>query len=96
MRPFFGGLGAAPSRLASVFVAEPCLADAAVRGALPAGPRYVPVRDSRGLSSADMRRNTATPRVEVPVGPGPVHVDGRAVDVQHAATLPLARLHHLG
>jgi urease subunit alpha len=96
MRPFFGGLGAAPRRLATVFVARPCLDDAASRAALPDGPRYAAVHDSRDLTRADMLRNTATPRVAVPIEPGPVLVDGAAVDVHRAASLPLTRLHHLG
>ena len=90
MRPFFGGLGAAPRRLSTVFVA-----DAADRARLPRGPNYAPVRDSRGLTRADMVRNTATPRVDVPREPGPVHVDGVPVDVHRAGNLPLTRLHHL-
>ncbi|MQA10522.1 MAG: urease subunit alpha [Pseudonocardiaceae bacterium] len=95
MRPFFGGLGSAPRRLSSVFVSAECLADAEACAALPAGPRYVAVRGSRGLSRADMRRNTATPRVEVPLEPGPIVVDGREIPIHHAATLPLTRQHHL-
>jgi urease subunit alpha len=91
MRPFFGGLGAAPRRLSTVFVA-----DAADRARLPSGPNYASVRDSRGLTRADMVRNTATPRVEVPREPGPVSVDGVEIDVHRAATLPLTRTHHLG
>ncbi|SFS30832.1 urease subunit alpha [Saccharopolyspora flava] len=90
MRPFFGGLGAAARRLSTVFVA-----DAADRAHLPSGPNYASARRSRGLTRADMVRNTATPRVEVPREPGPVMVDGVAVDVHRAATLPLTRTHHL-
>ncbi|HET6876660.1 MAG TPA: urease subunit alpha [Jatrophihabitans sp.] len=96
VRPYFGGLGAAPRRLATVFVAQACLDDAAARAALPAGPHYRGLRHSRGLTSSDMVRNAATPRVQVPTDPGPVLVDGRPVETHHAPTLPLTRLHHLG
>ncbi|TCP47220.1 urease subunit alpha [Tamaricihabitans halophyticus] len=95
MRPFFGGLGAAPRRLSSVFVSEHCLADSRARAALPEGPRYVGIRNSRGLHRTDMRFNTATPRVEVPLEAGPIVVDGAEIPIQHAAELPLTRLHHL-
>jgi urease subunit alpha len=95
MKPYFGGLGGAPRRLSRVFVSAECLADRAARDALPAGVRYAAVRGSRGLSSADMVANTATPRVQVPTDSGPVLVDGRPVDVHRAASLPLTRLHNL-
>ncbi len=43
-----------------------------------------------------MVRNGYVPRVVVPVEPGPVTVDGVAVPVHEAKTLPLTRLHFLG
>ena len=43
-----------------------------------------------------MVRNSALPRVSVPVEEGPVTVDGVPVPVREAAALPLTRLHHLG
>ncbi|MGY1706259.1 urease subunit alpha [Geodermatophilus sp. SYSU D00697] len=95
LRPYFGGLGAAPRRLSRVFVSEQCLDDPRARGALPPGVRYAAVRASRGLTSADMVHNTATPAVAVPTGPDPVLVDGRPVPVHHATDLPLTRLHSL-
>ena len=95
LRPYFGGLGAAPRRLSRVFVSEQCLADADARGALPRGVRYAAIRASRGLTSADMVANTALPAVAVPTEPGPVLVDGRPVPVHRVSDLPLTRLHHL-
>jgi urease subunit alpha len=94
--PFFGGLGDAPRTLSAVFVAEAVLADAAMRGALPDGIRYLPIAGARGLTRADMVRNSVVPRVSVPVSEGPVSVDGVPVPVHEAASLPLTRLHHLG
>ena len=96
MGPFFGGLGDAPRHLAAQFVAAAVLDDAALRAALPAGVRYLPVENSRGLTRADMVRNSRVPRVRVPAGPGLVTVDGTPVPVHEAASLPLTRLHHLG
>lgn len=95
MRPFYGGLGSAPSRLSHVFVAQACLDDAASRDRLPPGHRYTPIADSRGLSCADMLFNTATPTVEIHPEPLPVRVDGEEIAVEHAHDLPLTRLHHL-
>jgi urease subunit alpha len=96
MGPFFGGLGDAPRRLAAQFVAGAVLDDAALRAALPSGVRYLPIENARGLTRADMARNSRVPRVSVPVDPGPVTVDGTPVPVHEAASLPLTRLHHLG
>ncbi|MEU7813510.1 urease subunit alpha [Pseudonocardia sp. NPDC049154] len=91
MRPFYGGLGTAPARLAHVFVSEH-----AERAGLPAGRGYASIADSRGLTCADMLHNTATPQVEVAPEPIPVRVDGRDVPLHRSPTLPLTRLHHLG
>jgi urease subunit alpha len=95
MRPFFGGLGAAPSRLSHIFVAQACLDDTAARAALPAGRAYTAITNSRGLTCQDMRFNTHTPSVQLSQQPQPVLVDGVPVELQHATTLPLTRTHHL-
>ncbi|POX37640.1 urease subunit alpha [Streptomyces sp. Ru73] len=94
-RPYFGALGAAPARLSKVFVAGPALADRTARAALPQGLSYAPVRDSRGLTRADMLYNTATPHVVVPREPAPVLVDGVPTGTAPATEVPLAQLHHL-
>jgi urease subunit alpha len=95
MRPFFGGRGSAPQRLSSIFVSATCLDDAGARAALPKGHRYAPILGARGLSRADMNRNTHVPRVQVPAVAGPVRVDGAEVAVHEADVLPLTRLHFL-
>ncbi|MFC4493682.1 urease subunit alpha [Streptomyces ovatisporus] len=94
-RPYYGALGDAAAQLARVFVGAEALSDSAARNSLPRGLRYAPVRDSRGLSRADMLHNTATPVVEVPRDPGPVLVDGTPTATEAATGLPLAQLHHL-
>ncbi|HEY0932281.1 MAG TPA: amidohydrolase family protein, partial [Trebonia sp.] len=96
MAPFFGGLGEAPRELSAVFTAASVLEDAALRAALPGGVRYLPAERARGLTRADMARNTLVPRVAVPSGDAPVTVDGIAVPVHEAASLPLTRLYSLG
>ncbi|MFI9029532.1 urease subunit alpha [Streptomyces sp. NPDC053560] len=95
MKPYFGGLGAAPRRLSTVFVSQQCLDDKQSFEALPRGVRYAPLRNSRGLSRADMIANTAVPDVQVPTTPDSVLVDGRPVDIHRAAELPLTRLQNL-
>jgi urease subunit alpha len=96
MRAFYGGLGAAPARLAHVFVSQRCLDDAGARAALPPGRQYSPISGSRGLTCADMLHNSATPHVEVAPEPVPVRADGREIPLHRSPTLPLTRLHHLG
>jgi urease subunit alpha len=96
MRAFYGGHGAAPARLAHVFVSQQALDDPAARAELPAGRTYSPIARSRGLTCADMLHNTATPQVEVAPEPVPVRVDGREIALHRSTTLPLTRLHHLG
>jgi urease subunit alpha len=95
MSAFYGGLGAAAARLSHVFVAQACLDDSTARAALPSGRSYTAIRNSRRLSSDDMRFNSATPSVEVSQSPEPVRVDGVAVEVHRATELPLTRTHHL-
>ncbi|GAA2468349.1 urease subunit alpha [Streptomyces macrosporus] len=95
MKPYFGGLGGAPRRLSTVFVSRACLEDGSASAALPRGVRYTALRDSRGLTRADMVANTAVPDVRVPTTPDAVHIDGRPVDVHHATELPLTRLQNL-
>ncbi|MFP5347053.1 MAG: amidohydrolase family protein, partial [Actinomycetes bacterium] len=94
MRPLYGGLGGAPARLAHIFVSKACLDDASARAALPSGHVYTPIEHSRGLTSADMLYNTATPSVQVSQLPE-VLVDGVPVPPHHATVLPLTRSHHL-
>ncbi|HEY3880386.1 MAG TPA: urease subunit alpha [Trebonia sp.] len=96
MAPFFGGLGDAPRDLSALFVAASVLDDVALRAALPAGARYLPVHGARGLTRADMCRNTHVPRVSVPPGDAAVTVDGSPVPVHEAGALPLTRLYQLG
>ena len=94
-RSYFGGMGAAASRLAHVFVAGAALDDTGSRRRLPTGRVYTPVRSARGLTRADMVRNTTVPRVTVPFDGRAVLVDGDPVTLPPASWLPLTRLHHL-
>ena len=95
MRPFYGGLGAAPARLSHIFVSQQCLDDRAAAARLPTGHRYTAISNSRGLTCAAMLHNTATPTVEVSPEPVPVRVDGVEVPLHRADRLPLTQTHHL-
>lgn len=95
MMPFFGGMGAAPRSLSSIFVSPVCLDDAAARANLPAGIGYLPTRAARGLTRDDMLHNSHLPDVRVPNGGGPVSVDGALIPVHQADVLPLTRLQFL-
>jgi len=92
-RSYFGGMGAAPRRLATVFVAREALEDARARRALPADVSYAPVSGARGLTRADMLRNTAVPTVRVPRDGSPVLVNGTPTGIPAAQSLPLTQLH---
>lgn len=95
MGAYFGGWGASPRRLASIFVSGECLADAKAKAALPEGVNYAAIRGSRNLGRADMTANSATPRVEVPIGHEPVLVDGKPIPLHRTDSLPLTRTHQL-
>jgi len=95
MGPFFGALGTAPRRLSSVFVSPRALEDPTARAELPAGVRYAATSGARGLTRADMVGNTYVPHVSVPIGAGPVTVDGAEIAVHESDVLPLTRLHFL-
>jgi urease subunit alpha len=92
MAPFWGGLGAAPRHLASLFVSP----QARRTGALPDEVSYLSIERARGLTRADMALNDLVPVVSVPPGDAPVTVNGAEVPVHEAGELPLTRLHSLG
>lgn len=93
-RPYFGGMGAAPATLSTVFVARQALDDAEAKSRLPDGHSYAPVRGARGLGRGDMHRNQRVPGVVVPADGSPVRVDGAEVALPPAEQLPLTQLHH--
>ena len=95
MGPYFGGLGRAPQVLSSVFVSPSCLDDAKAVAGLPEGVSYLPTRGARGLTRSDMLHNSYLPDVRVPLGGGPVTVDGAQIEIHRADILPLTRLHFL-
>lgn len=87
MGPYFGGLGAAPGRLAATFVAESAMGGAD----LVDGPMYLPVRNARGVTRAAMVRNDVVPDVQVPPDGSPVLVNGRTVTLEPLDHVPLGQ-----
>lgn len=93
-RARFGSLGDAPSALAIIFASQWAL-DEGLADRLPGRRQLQPVSRTRGLSRADMVRNTACPRVTVPPGGGPVLVDGRPVRLEPVSEVPLGQRFHV-
>lgn len=94
--PYFGGMGGAPARLSQVYVAGTTLESSATAASLPPGVSYAAVRQARGLTRADMVRNSVVPQVVVPTDGSEVLVDGERIGIPPADRLPLTRAHHLG
>ncbi|MBT2505708.1 urease subunit alpha [Streptomyces sp. ISL-98] len=93
-RPMFGALGKAPASNSLNFVA-----DAAIEDDLPErlglGKRFVPIRNTRRVTKADMRENDALPRVEVDPDTFTVTIDGDVVEPAPAAELPMTQRYFL-
>jgi urease subunit alpha len=93
-RPMFGALGRAAAAGSFNFVA-----DAAIEDGLPErlglDKTFVPIRNTRRLTKADMRENDALPRVDVDADTFTVTIDGEPVEAAPAAELPLAQRYFL-
>jgi urease subunit alpha len=89
--PMFGGIGAAPPELATVFTSG--VGAERVRGRWPG--RVGTVRGSRTVRKRDLVRNGATPDVRVDPEAERVYVDGTPVELEPAAELPLNRAYFL-
>lgn len=87
----FGGVGAAPASLATVYTSA--LGTDHVRGRWP-GP-VVTVHGCRGLRKSDMVRNGARPLVDVDPAAQHVLIDGKPVQLEAARELPLNRAYFL-
>lgn len=89
--PLFGGLGAAPARLSTIF-ASAAGADR-LRESWPG--TVATVKGPRSIAKADLVRNTATPRVRVDVEAERVLIDDEPVALSPAVDLPLNRAYFL-
>jgi urease subunit alpha len=93
-RPMFAHFGQAPGRIACHFVSALALA----QGDLPRrGLRklLLPVQGCRHLTKADMRWNSALPRLQVDPETYEVSIDGELVSCDAARQLPLAQRYFL-
>ena len=90
----WGGRGLAPASLSVTFVSSAIdPANFALR--LGSSRTFLPVRDTRGLTRANLLLNRATAAVEVDPADGTVTLDGRTLAVEVARELPLNRRHLL-
>ena len=87
----FGGIGAAPTELASVFTSG--AGAERLRGRWPG--RVATVREARTVRKRDLVRNGATPEVRVDPEAERVFVDGQPVELEPATELPLNRAYFL-
>jgi urease subunit alpha len=93
-RPMFGALGRAREASAVTFVSAAAAEDD-VAARLGLGKAVVAVEGTRGIGKADMRLNSATPRVEVDPETYEVRADGVLLTCEPARELPLAQRYFL-
>ncbi|MDX3355271.1 urease subunit alpha [Streptomyces sp. ME01-24h] len=93
-RPMFGAIGGAPAANSFTFVTHSALEDG-LSERLALGKRFLPIRDTRRVTKADMRENDAMPRVEVDPDTFTVRIDGDVVDPAPAVELPMAQRYFL-
>ncbi|MFE2755839.1 urease subunit alpha [Actinosynnema sp. NPDC059335] len=91
-RPMFGALSAARS---SVHFVSQQAVDADLADVLRLARPLVPVRDTRGVTKADMVLNDAMPAVEVDPDSFAVRIDGELVEPAPVAELPMAQRYFL-
>ncbi|MYX37884.1 MULTISPECIES: urease subunit alpha [unclassified Streptomyces] len=93
-RPMFGAIGGAPAANSFTFVTHTALEDGLAER-LALGKRFLPIRDTRRVTKADMRENDAMPRVEVDPDTFTVRIDGDVVEPAPAVELPMAQRYFL-
>jgi urease subunit alpha len=90
----WGGRGLAPASVSVTFVSGVIDAGAFARR-LGSERTFLPVRQTRGLTRANLHLNRATAAIEVDPTDGTVSLDGRVLAVEPAGDLPLNRRHFL-
>ncbi|HET9058377.1 MAG TPA: urease subunit alpha [Acidimicrobiales bacterium] len=93
-RPMFGAYGPVPSQTSLAFVAPAAIEDG-LAGRLQSERPLVAVRNTRGLSKADMPLNDALPDIKVDPDSFRVWVEGELVSEQPAAALPMTQRYFL-
>jgi urease subunit alpha len=93
-RPMFGSYGAAPSSLGVAFVSQAAI-DNGLAKRVSLRRRLVPVKNARPITKQDFLHNQASPDVKVSPDTLDVTIDGKAVDLPPAETLPLTQRYFL-
>jgi urease subunit alpha len=91
-RPSFGDAIGADVSFAYV---APAAIDAGLADELELRRQLRPVAPTRGIGKADMRNNSALPRIEIRPDTFEIAIDGQAVVPHPAESLPLTQLYHL-
>ena len=92
-RPMFAAKGGAVGLTSLAFVSQAALRR--VRDSYGLSKNVVAVKGCRNISKADMRLNSATPRIEVDPETYVVKADGEILSCEPAKSLPLAQLYSL-
>jgi urease subunit alpha len=90
-RPMFGAMGGAVGLTSLAFVSQASLRR--VRDTYGLSKNVVAVKGCRDISKADMRLNSATPRIEVDPETYVVEADGEILTCEPSKSLPLAQLY---
>ena len=93
-RPMFGAFGGARLASCATFVSQAGL-DAGVAGKLGLQKQVLAVRNTRKIGKADMKLNSATPRIDVHPETYEVRADGELLTCAPAERLPLAQRYFL-
>jgi len=93
-RPMFGAFGRSLTASAVTFVSQAAL-EAGVAAELGLQKQVLAVQGTRGLTKADMLRNSATPAIEVDPETYEVRADGELLTCEPAEELPLAQRYFL-
>ncbi len=93
-RPMFGAFGKALSASCATFVSGAAEADG-VAGKLGLEKNVLAVKGTRGIGKADMKLNTATPKIDVHPETYEVRADGELLVCEPAESLPLAQRYFL-
>ena len=93
-RPMFGAFGGARLASCATFVSQAGL-DAGVAGKLGLQKQVLAVRNTRKIGKADMKLNSATPRIDVHPETYEVRADGELLTCAPAESLPLAQRYFL-
>ena len=94
MRPMFGSFGGAIAATSLTFVSQAAL-DAGIPEQIGLKTPAVAVSNTRNLSKADLKLNTATPHMEVNPETYEVRADGELLTCEPASVLPMAQRYFL-